>query len=255
MHSPAVFEILAQYTSADPQGGAGFMGGNLLYYILFGGMMLLSMAVSGMLQHRFRVHSQHPIRHSGAEIAEMMLRQNGIHDVKVVSVGGQLTDHYHPHHKTVNLSESVYAQRNAAAAAVAAHEVGHAVQHAKGYAPLQFRSAMVPAVSFGSKIAPLLILVGMVMMSLNVGWWILAAGVALFGLSSLFSLITLPVEFDASRRALAWIDSSRVMDDVGHDKAKNALFWAAMTYVVGALAALAQLGYFVMMLLGARRSE
>lgn len=247
--------LLAQALPADSPGGGMMFGGNLLYYIVFGGMLLLSMAVSGILQARFRAHSEHPVRYSGAEIAELMLRQNGIRDVRVVSVPGQLTDHYHPQQKTVNLSEAVYAQRNAAAAAVAAHECGHAVQHAKGYAPLQFRSAMVPAVSLGSRIAPLLILVGMVLMSLNVGWWILAAGVALFGLSSLFALATLPVEFDASRRALAWLDSSHVMDDVGHNKARNALFWAAMTYVVGALAALAQLGYFVLTLLGSRRSE
>lgn len=205
-----------------------------------------------MLQKRFREYSARPIALSGAEIADRMLRDAGIGDVQIISTPGQLTDHYNPLKKTVNLSDVVYAQRNVAAAAVAAHEVGHAVQHARAYGALKLRSALVPVVNLSNRYLQWILMLGLILAASGL-WQVLLIGVILFAATTLFSIITLPVEFDASKRALEWIDESRVMGDVDHDKAKNALFWAAMTYTVAAIASIGQLLYYVMRLLQARR--
>lgn len=214
--------------------------------------MLVSMAVSARLKSKFQKYSQTPLSSglSGREIAEMMLADNGITDVRVISVAGKLTDHYNPADKTVNLSEYVYEARSAAAAAVAAHECGHAVQHARAYSFLKFRSAMVPALSIASRYMQWIILIGIFMLQTTP--IPLAIGVALFGLTTIFSFITLPVEFDASKRALAWIDQRGVVTTQEHGMAKDALKWAALTYVVAALGSLATLLYYVSLLLGRR---
>ncbi|MBL9157596.1 MAG: zinc metallopeptidase [Verrucomicrobiales bacterium] len=225
-----------------------------VYLILTGGAMLVSWLVGAMLQRRFREYSQMPVRMTGAQIAQKMLDDNGIHDVQVISTPGQLTDHYNPLNKTVNLSEVVYHENNVAAAAVAAHECGHAIQHARAYAPLKMRSALVPMVSFASHWVQYILIFGLILASSGSGnVTVLFIGVVLFALTTLFSVITLPVEFDASRRALVWLDSSRTLANVEHDKAKNALFWAAMTYTVAAIASIGQLLYYVFRLLEARR--
>jgi uncharacterized protein len=221
-------------------------------YVIGIAFMLISMAVSARLKSKFKEYSQTPISSglSGREIAEMMLSDNGITDVKVMSVAGRLTDHYNPADKTVNLSEYVYEARSAAAAAVAAHECGHAVQHAKAYTFLKFRSAMVPALSIASRYMQWIILIGIFMIQATP--IPLAIGVALFGLTTIFSFITLPVEFDASKRALAWIDQRGIVTRQEHDMAKDALKWAALTYVVAALGSLATLLYYVSLLMGRR---
>ncbi|MBC5994209.1 zinc metallopeptidase [Pontibacter sp. SD6] len=215
-------------------------------------MMLASWLVSWRLKSKFKEYSQTPLSSglTGREVAEMMLRDNGITDVRVISVAGRLTDHYNPADKTVNLSEYVYEARSAAAAAVAAHECGHAVQHAKAYAFLKFRSAMVPALSIASRYMQWILLIGIFMIqSTPVP---LAIGVALFALTTLFSFVTLPVEFDASKRALAWIDRRGIVTTQEHGMAKDALKWAALTYVVAALGSLATLLYYVSILMGRR---
>jgi uncharacterized protein len=225
------------------------MGGMYLIGILF---FLISLGVGQMLKSRFNKYSQTGLRSnlSGAEIAVKMLQDNGIFDVKVIHTPGKPTDHYNPADKTVNLSEEVYFGRNAAAAAVSAHECGHAVQHAKAYAFLNFRSAMVPVLSVSSRYLNWIILIGI--FAINTTPVPLMLGIVLFGLTTVFSLITLPVEFDASRRALAWIDKNGIVTSQEHTMAKDALWWAAMTYVVAALASIAQLLYLVMMLMGRR---
>lgn len=225
-----------------------------LYLLILGGTFLASMLISGMLKRRFQEYSQIPIRMTGAQIAEAMLRQNGITDVKVISVAGQLTDHYDPIKKTVNLSEPVYHMNSVAAAAVAAHECGHALQHQQAYAWLGFRSAMVPAVEFSSKALNFVMIAGMLGIGLLHSPLMLWIWVGLFAVTTLFTLVTLPVEFDASRRALVWLESSGLAASMEHEKAKNALFWAAMTYVAAAVGSVAQLLYFLMLALG-RRDE
>jgi Zn-dependent membrane protease YugP len=191
---------------------------------------------------------------SGKEIAEKMLSDHGIRDVKVVSVRGSLTDHYDPRKKTVNLSESVYSERNAAAAAVAAHECGHAVQHAKGYQWLQIRSTLVPMVSVASNLSMIVIIGGLVLMQIiPFGFNIAVLGVGLFGLGTLFSFITLPVEYDASDRALGWLQRKNMVSKEELEGAQDALKWAARTYVVAALGSLATLAYFAFQVFGGRR--
>ena len=190
---------------------------------------------------------------SGKEIAEKMLRDNGIYDVKVISTPGMLSDHYNPNKKTVNLSEGVYSQRNAAAAAVAAHECGHAVQHAKSYSWLKMRSALVPVVSVASNLSQWVILAGLVLLyTSTLGPTIFFIGIVLFGLGTLFSFITLPVEYDASNRALAWLETENMLTRQEHDAAQDSLKWAARTYVVAALGSLATLLYFVGIFMGSR---
>jgi len=223
-----------------------------LYMLIIGVTMVASLLISGMLKRRFSQYSQIPISMTGAEVAELMLRQNGITDVRVISVEGQLTDHYDPIKKTVNLSEPVYHVNSIAAAAVAAHECGHAIQHQQAYHWLTFRSKMVRAVQLSSKILNFIMIAGLVGVSLMNNPTILWTWVALFGVTTLFSIVTLPVEFDASNRALAWMERSGISASIEHERAKNALFWAAMTYVAAAVGSIAQLLYFLMMALNRR---
>ncbi|MER2997407.1 zinc metallopeptidase [Pontibacter populi] len=223
-----------------------------MIWIIMISIMLASWLVSWRLKSKFKQYSQTPLSSglSGREIAEKMLADNGITDVRVISVAGRLTDHYNPADKTVNLSEYVYDARSAAAAAVAAHECGHAVQHAKAYTFLKFRSAMVPALSIASRYMQWILLIGILMLQTTPVP--LAIGVALFGLTTLFSFVTLPVEFDASKRALAWISSNGIVTQQEYGMAKDALKWAALTYVVAALGSLATLLYYASLLMGRR---
>ena len=216
----------------------------------------ISMLVSGILKSRFSAFSKIPLRArlTGKEIAEKMLQENGIFDVKVVSVQGFLSDHYNPVNKTINLSPEVYNNFSVAAAAVSAHETGHAIQHATAYTWLALRSKLVPAVQFSSTIVNWILLIG-VFMAASGNTTLLLVGIGLFAMTVLFSLITLPVEFDASRRALAWLNKTNVTSPEEYPKAKNALTWAAMTYVVAALAAVATLVQYVLIYLGSRDRE
>lgn len=231
------------------------MGGVMVVTIVF---MLIGMVVSARLKGKFQKYSQMHLNRdlTGAEIARLMLADHGIQDVKVTSVPGQLTDHYNPLNRTVNLSEGVYNGRNAAAAAVAAHECGHAVQHATSYSMLKFRSAMVPIQNVSAKIINIIFMMMMFgafavkgLFSIDTALLVI---IACYGVFALFALVTLPVEFDASRRALAWVQERGIVNRQEHDMAKDALKWAALTYVVAAIGALATLLYFVMMFLGRR---
>ena len=208
-------------------------------------IMVLSFIIQHMLQSRFNKYSKVglPNGMSGAEVAQKMLRDHGIYDVKVVPVNGMLTDHFNPQTKTVALSEGVYASRSVAAAAVAAHECGHAVQHAYGYAPLRMRSALVPMVSFASNIVQWVLLLGVIMINSFPG--LLWFGIILFATTTLFSFITLPVEINASTRAISWLTQSGITDAQTRPMAIDALKWAAYTYVVAALGSLATLLYYI----------
>ncbi len=216
-------------------------------------VMVVSMIVSNRLKSKFKYYSKIRLRNgmSGREIAEQMLTDNGIYDVKVISVAGQLTDHYDPIKKSVNLSEDVYNQCNAAAAAVAAHECGHAVQHARAYSWIMFRSKLVPVVSFSSKIVQWIILGGILLINAFPG--LLLFGIILFAATTLFSFITLPVEYDASHRALAWLKDRRMVTEVEYDGAEDSLKWAARTYVVAAIGSLATLLYYISIFMGNRK--
>ncbi|MFH6767667.1 zinc metallopeptidase [Gaetbulibacter aquiaggeris] len=227
------------------------------YYILIGAIALVSWLVSSTLKRKFEKYSKVQLRNgmSGKEIAEKMLSDNGIYDVEVISTPGQLTDHYNPKNKTVNLSESVYNQRNAASAAVAAHECGHAVQHAKAYQWLEMRSALVPVVSVTSGMSQWLIIGGLVLggaAGLGLGWYVAAAGVLLMGFATVFSFITLPVEYDASNRALAWLKNKNMLSPDEYVGSEDALKWAARTYLVAAIGALANLLYWALQVFGGR---
>jgi Zn-dependent membrane protease YugP len=217
--------------------------------------MLLSFIVSNTLQSKFKKYSKIPVNGglTGRDIALKMLQDNGIYDVKVVSVPGHLTDHYNPANKTVNLSPEVYSGQSIAAAAVAAHECGHAVQHAKAYAFLQMRSKLVPVVSFASKWVQWVLLAGILLVNTFPG--LLLFGIILFASTTLFSFITLPVEIDASNRALVWLRTSGLTTYETQDKAKDALKWAAYTYVVAALSSLATLLYYIMIFMGATNDD
>ena len=232
------------------------MGGGMIgYYIIGGLVMLVSLFVSNKLKSKFRHYSKLSLNNkmSGAEIAQQMLDDHGIRDVKVISVNGQLTDHYNPKDKTVNLSESVYAQRNAAAAAVAAHEVGHAVQHATAYNWLGMRSTLVPVVSIASRFSHWVIIGGIALAASSaIGNWLLLLGIIMYGMGTLFAFITLPVEYDASNRALAWFENNRMLTPEEHAGAKDALKWAARTYLVAAIGSLATLLYFLSIFLRRR---
>ena len=219
-------------------------------YFIFGFFALLSWAISSQLKRKFATYSELPISNgmNGSEVALKMLHDAGINNVKVICVQGQLTDHYNPTDRTVNLSKDVYYGSNVAAAAVAAHECGHAVQHAKSYTWLTMRSQLVPVVSVTSKYMQWILLAGIVL--INVSSLPLGIGIALFALTTLFSIITLPVEFDASSRALKWLETARVTSTVNHVYAKDALKWAALNYVVAALGSLATLVYYIMIFLG-----
>lgn len=227
-----------------------------IYYIIIGLTMLVSWYVSSKLQSKFEYYSKVRLQNglSGKEIAEKMLHDNGITDVRVISVAGQLTDYYNPMDKTVNLSEAVYMERNVAAAAVAAHEVGHAVQHALGYSMLQMRSKLVPMVNISSRMSQFVIMAGIFLMATSsLGKLVLAIGVLLFAVTTLFTFITLPVEYDASNRAMKWLQSTEMITPSEFGGVEDSLKWAARTYVVAALGSLAQLLYWASLLLGDRR--
>lgn len=227
----------------------------MTYYIIIGAVGLLSWAVSSKLKNKFKHYSKVHLRNgmSGAEIAEKMLLDHGIRDVKVISTPGMLTDHYNPANKTVNLSEGVYNQRNASAAAVAAHEVGHAVQHATAYSWLTFRSKMVPMVNVASGLSQWVIMGGLVLSATSaIGGTLMLAGIILYGVIAAFSVITLPVEYDASNRALAWLKNKNMVSQEEYAGAEDALKWAARTYVVAAIGALATMAYFIMRYMGGR---
>lgn len=227
------------------------------YYILIGAIALVSWLVSNKLKSKFKQYSKVHLRNgmSGKEIAEKMLADNGITDVKVISTPGQLTDHYDPRNKTVNLSESVYAERNASSAAVAAHECGHAVQHAQAYSWLTLRSQLVPVVNISSKMSQWLVIGGLVLGAASgagLGFWVSVVGLLMMGMATLFSFITLPVEYDASNRALAWLKNKNMLAPNEYAGAEDALKWAARTYLVAAIGALASLLYWAMQILGNR---
>ncbi|MGB8704927.1 MAG: zinc metallopeptidase [Gillisia sp.] len=225
------------------------------YYIIAGIIFIASLYVKNKLKSKFKKYSKVHLQNgmSGKEIAEKMLNDNGIFDVKVISVPGMLSDHYNPQKKTVNLSEGVFTQRNAAAAAVAAHECGHAVQHAKAYSWLSMRSKLVPVVSIASRLAQWVIFGGLVLMATTaLGSTILLIGIILFALGTLFSFITLPVEYDASHRALQWLETQHMLIPAEQAAAKDALKWAARTYVVAAVGSLATLLYFLNIYMGRR---
>jgi uncharacterized protein len=224
------------------------------YMILAGAIMLVSWLVSSRLKSKFELYSKLQLQNgmSGKEIAEKMLADNGIRDVKVISVAGQLTDHYNPVDKTVNLSEAVYNQRNAAAAAVAAHECGHAVQHAVGYEWLTMRSKLVPVVNIASSYMQWILLAGILMVRSFPA--LLLVGIIVFAATTLFSIVTLPVEYDASNRALAWLENKHMLTQEEQAGAKDSLKWAARTYVVAALGSIGTLLYYVSIYMGGRRN-
>jgi len=228
------------------------------YYILIGVISLASWLVSNTLKRKFAKYSKVQLRNgmSGAEIAEKMLADHGIRDVEVISTSGQLTDHYNPKNKTVNLSESVYNQRNAAAAAVSAHEVGHAVQHAQAYKWLTMRSQLVPVVQITSSMSQWVVFGGIALMATNLiggmGFYVAVAGLIMMGFATVFSVITLPVEYDASNRALAWLKNKNIVTPDEYKGSEDALKWAARTYLVAALGAIASLLYWALQVFGGR---
>ncbi len=228
------------------------------FYVLIGIISLCSWLVSNMLKRKFKKYSQVHLKNgmSGAEIAQKMLNDHGINDVKVISTQGMLTDHYNPQNKTVNLSEGVYNQRNAASAAVAAHEVGHAVQHARAYEYLQMRSKLVPMVSITSKYSQWMVIGGITFGAASgnsvIGFYIAIAGLIFMAVGTLFSFVTLPVEYDASNRALAWLEDKHIVTREELAGSRDALKWAARTYLVAALGSLAMLLYWGMRILGNR---
>ena len=227
------------------------------YYILIGAIALVSWLVSRKLKSKFKFYSKVHLQNgmSGAEIAEKMLADHGIRDVKVISTPGMLTDHYDPKNKTVNLSEGVYNQRNASAAAVAAHECGHAVQHAQAYEWLGMRSKLVPIVSVTSGMSMWVVFGGLVLggaAGIGLGYWVAVAGLVMMGLATLFSFITLPVEYDASNRALSWLKNKNVVTREEYKGSEDALKWAARTYLVAAIGSLATLVYWGLQVFGGR---
>ena len=224
-----------------------------MVYILFIAITIISYLVQHSLQNKFKIYSQEAldVPMTGRDVAAKFLHDNGINNVNVTSVGGQLTDHYNPANGTVNLSDVVFSVNSVAAAAVAAHECGHALQHAQGYSFIKMRSALVPVVSFASQWITWVLLAGILL--IEVFPMVMLVGICLFALTTLFSLITLPVEIDASRRAVAWLESSGVTHGIKTEHAKDALHAAAYTYVVAALSSLATLFYYVMIFMGRRR--
>lgn len=224
--------------------------GNYGYFVLIGVIALLGYVVQANLKRKFEKYSKEYIKYSGAEVAQMMLNSAGIHDVRITHVAGNLTDHYNPTNKTLNLSDDVYASRTIAAAAVAAHECGHAVQHATAYSWLTLRSKMVPAVNISSRFAQIVLVIGI--LTIEIFPPLMLVGIALFGVSTLFSFVTLPVEIDASKRALDWLDRSGLTSYDTQQDARSALKAAAYTYVVAAVSSLMTLIYYIMMFLGRR---
>lgn len=227
--------------------------------ILFIVIAVISFLVQARFKSKFKKYSETPLASglTGRDVAEKMLRDNGIYDVQIRSVEGSLSDHYNPGDRTVNLSPEVYHGRSIAAAAVSAHECGHAVQHAKAYSWLQFRSAMVPIVNIASNLLQWVFMLGFILLASGVGHTLLLVAFGAMVVVTLFSVVTLPVEFDASNRALAWLQSNRgiMQTSVENGQAKDALWWAAMTYVVAALGSVAQLLYLALMLFGGRSDD
>lgn len=226
------------------------VGYDYTYLIIFVGIAIVSYIIQANLKSKFETYSKIPVGMTGRDVAIKMLHDNGIYDVQVISTRGQLTDHYNPANKTVNLSEGVYNSASVAAAAVAAHECGHAIQHAKAYAPLKMRSALVPVVSFSSNIMMWVLLIGV--FTVETMPQLLLAGIILFATTTIFSFITLPVEIDASRRALVWLQAAGITNAGNHKYATSALRSAAYTYVVAALSSLATLLYYVMIFMNRR---
>ena len=224
-----------------------------LYWILFLGIALVSWIVSASLERKFKRYSEQPLPMTGREVAEKMLHDHGIFDVQITCIKGQLTDHYNPVTKTVNLSEGVYHGANVAAAAVAAHECGHAVQHATAYGPLGMRSALVPVVQFSSNWVTWIILGGLLLLGTNAGHVMLLIGIVLYGMITLFSFITLPVEVNASQRAVNWLQEAGITNRETTEMASDALHSAAYTYVVAALSSLATLVYYILIFMGGNR--
>jgi Zn-dependent membrane protease YugP len=231
----------------------GMMG----YYVIAGIMFLVGMYVSNRLKSKFAEYSQLGLHSglSGKEIAEKMLQDNGIYDVRVLSTPGQLTDHYNPQDKTVNLSAEVYQGRSIAAAAVAAHECGHAVQHATAYSMLKFRSAIVPMVNISSRLSQIVIMVGLGLAFGANNPTILLIGIILFSATTLFTIVTLPVEYDASNRAMQWLSAQNITIGQETEKAQDALKWAARTYVVAAISSIATLLYYLLLFFNARNRD
>lgn len=220
----------------------------MFYWGIFGVFMILSLIVQQTMSSKFKKYSKERLYAglTGREVAEKMLRENGITDVKVTSINGYLTDHYNPTNKTLNLSPDVYSGCSVASAAVAAHECGHAVQHAEAYAWLNLRSSLVPVVQFGSQWSQWVLLAGVILISISsFGKWVLLVGIALFALTTIFAFVTLPVEFNASSRALAWLESTSLATGEQYDHAKDALKWAARTYEISAISSLATLLYYI----------
>ena len=231
--------------------------GLLGYYVIAGVMFIVGLIVSNRLKQKFAEYSQVGLSNgmSGKEIAEQMLADNGIYNVRVMSTPGHLSDHYNPGDRTVNLSEEVYYGRSVAAAAVAAHECGHAVQHATAYSMLQFRSTIVPLVNISSQLSQWVILAGLGFMLGQANPTVLLIGIALFSITTLFTLITLPVEYDASKRALRWLERYNMTSRAEHDRAADALKWAARTYLVAAISSVATLLYYLLLFVNSRDSE
>ncbi len=231
------------------------MGIYMGYYVIAGVMFLIGMLVSNRLKSKFKEYAQVSLRNgmSGKEIAEKMLRDHSIFDVQVISTPGFLSDHYDPTNKTVNLSPDVYEGRSVSAAAVAAHECGHAVQHATAYSMLMMRSKMVPAVKIGTSLSQWVIMAGIGMMGFGHGnQTIFLVGILLFSITTIFSVVTLPVEYDASKRALVWLENTNLTTGEEHEQAKDALTWAARTYLVAAIASIATLLYYIMIFMNRR---
>lgn len=229
--------------------GSSLSSSSMLGLVILGLVALISFAVQQQMQSKMRQFSQQAAPMTGAETAQRILREHGLTKVQVISTPGQLTDHYNPSNLTVNLSESVYHQRSVAAMAVAAHECGHALQHAQSYAWLELRSSLVPLVGFGAKFGQVVLIIGLILAAMGSSTTIAWIGLALFALTTIFALVTLPVEFDASRRALAWLRNSGVVSANQQDNAQSALTWAAMTYVAAALSSIAMILYYAMILM------
>ncbi|AWU44207.1 zinc metallopeptidase [Blattabacterium punctulatus] len=221
----------------------------MIYYFIIGITFFISVIVSKILKDKIQTYSKFYLQNhmSGKEIAEKMLTDNGIYDVNIISVEGELTDHYNPLNKTINLSEKVYYENSSASAAIAAHECGHVLQHKWGYNLLKFRNGLIPILNFSSKFTHLAIMIGLTIFYSSEGKnsFILKLGIGLFSLAVFFSFITLPIEFDASKRALTWLKNKNMVTFQEYEQAKDSLKWAAMTYVISALGSLAQLMYFL----------
>lgn len=256
---------LAQYTTYYTD-SSGYASGTGMESGIYGGatligLMLLLFAglIGGIVQNRMMAsmkrYSSEPAAFTGAQVARRMLAQHGLHDVQVTHTPGTLTDHYNPANRTINLSDAVYSQATVAAMAVAAHECGHAVQHARAYPWLTLRSELVPLVNLGSRLGQIVLMVGLALVAMGTGTTVAWIGLALFATTTIFALVTLPVEFDASRRALAWMEQSGLATQAMRGQAGTALRWAAMTYVAAALSSIAMLVYYVLILLNARRND